>query len=186
MKVTAVLGGVAAFGVVYALAAQGVAQQYEERYQYERTHTETTTHTPAPPPAPPVVIERQQVQAPPVVIQQPSPPVVIERNQTQTVPVPQPVPVPQALREGQHVTLSGPIVAVDGSDLVLNANGQRVLIDTGDMRVNPVKDKDGPRLNAGDQITVHGKVDDINHSRVKIAADQIDVVARNNIPQSVR
>ena len=179
MKVTAVLGGVAAFGVVYALAAQGVAQQVEERYQYERTHTETTTSTPAPAPAAPVVIEKQ-VQAPPVVIEKQSPPVVIERNRTETVPV------PQAMREGQHVTLSGQIVTVDGSDLVLSANGQRVLVDTGDMHVNPIKDKDGPRLNAGDQITVHGKVDDINHTRVKIAADQIDVVARNNAPQSVR
>jgi len=178
MKVTAVLGGVAAFGVVYALASQGVAQQVEERYQYERTHTETTTSTPAPAPvAPPVVIEKQ-VQAPPVVIERQAPPVVVEKQTT--------VAVPQAMREGQHVTMSGRIVTIDGSDLVLEANGQRVLIDTDDMRVNPVKDKDGPRLNAGDQITVHGKVDDINHTRVKIAADQIDVVARNNAPQSVR
>jgi hypothetical protein len=181
MKVTTVLGGVAAFGVVYALASQGIAQQIEERYQYERTHTETTTHTPAPPPAPaaPVVIEKQ-VQAPPVVIEKQAPPVVIERNQTQTVPV------PQALREGQQVTMTGHILSVDGSDFVLEANGQRVLIDTDDMHVNPIKDKDGPRLNAGDQITVHGKVDDINHTRVKIAANQIDVVARSNAPQSVR
>ena len=178
MKVTAVLGGVASFGVVYALASQGVAQQVEERYQYERTHTETTTSTPAPAPvAPPVVIEKQ-VQAPPVVIERQAPPVVVEKQTT--------VAVPQAMREGQHVTMSGRIVTIDGSDLVLEANGQRVLIDTDDMRVNPVKDKDGPRLNAGDQITVHGKVDDINHTRVKIAADQIDVVARNNAPQSVR
>ena len=171
MKVTAVLGGVAAFGVVYALASQGVAQQVEERYQYERTHTETTTHAPAPAPvAPPVVIEKQ-VQAPPV---------VIEKQTTNTVAV------PQAMREGQQVTMTGRILTIDGSDFVLEANGQRVLIDTDDMHVNPIKDKDGPRLNAGDQITVHGKVDDINHTRVKIAANQIDVIARSNAPQSVR
>jgi hypothetical protein len=179
MKVTTVLGGLAAFGVVYALASQGVAQQVEERYQYERTHTETTTHTPAPAPAAPVVIEKQ-VQAPPVVIEKQAPPVVIEKQTTNTVAV------PQAMREGQHVTMSGRILSVDGSDLVLEANGQRVLVDTDDMHVNPIKDKDGPRLNAGDQITVHGKVDDINHSRVKIAANQIDVIARNSMPQSVR
>jgi hypothetical protein len=180
MKVTAVLGGVAAFGVVYALASQGVAQQVEERYQYERTHTETTTSTPAPAPvAPPVIIEKQ-VQAPPVVIEKQAPPVVIEKNTTNTVAV------PQAMREGQQVTMTGRILTIDGSDFVLEANGQRVLIDTDDMHINPIKDKDGPRLNAGDQITVHGKVDDINHTRVKIAASQIDVVARNNAPQSVR
>jgi hypothetical protein len=179
MKVTTVLGGVAAFGVVYALASQGIAQQIEERYQYERTHTETTTHTPAPAPAAPVVIEKQ-VQAPPVVIEKQSPPVVIEKQTTNTVPV------PQVLREGQNVTMTGRVLTVDGSDFVLEANGQRVLIDTDDMHVNPIKDKDGPRLNAGDQITVHGKVDDIDHTRVKIAANQIDVVARSNMPQSVR
>ena len=180
MKVTAVLGGVAAFGVAYGLASQSFAQQVEERYQYERTHTETTTHAPAPAPvAPPVVIEKQ-VQAPPVVIEKQAPPVVIEKQTTNTVAV------PQAMREGQQVTMTGRILTVDGSDFVLEANGQRVLIDTDDMHVNPIKDKDGPRLNAGDQITVHGKVDDINHSRVKIAANQIDVIARSNAPQSVR
>jgi uncharacterized protein YdeI (BOF family) len=178
MKVTAVLGGMAAFGVVYALAAQGVAQQIEERYQYERTHTETTTHTPAPPAAP-VVIEKQ-VQAPPVVIEKQSPPVVIERNQTQAVPV------PQAMREGQQVSLTGSIVEVDGDDdeLVLAHNGQRILVDTDDLSTNPVDD--GPRLRPGDQITVHGKVEDINHSRVKVTAKSIDVLGRNQAMQTVR
>ena len=77
-------------------------------------------------------------------------------------------------------------MVVDGSDLVIESAGQRVLIDTDDLHTDPVKDPNGPRLGAGDEITVHGKVADIDKKRVKIAASSIDLVARNSMPQTVR
>jgi len=173
-------------GTTAALAADPKYIE-EERYQYESTHTETTTHS-APPqvivqqPAPPVVV--QQPAQPPVVVQQRAQPPVIVQERTKEVPVPR--PVPQAIREGQDVTLSGRVTGVDGSDVLMNANGQNIRIDTGDMQMNPVKNPNGPRLAAGDQITVQGKVDDIDHERVKVEARSIQVVSRNTSSQTVR
>jgi len=173
MKVTAVLHGATALAICTAFATQGVAKELveEERIQIESTHTETPV--PAAPAAP-VVIERQ-TQAPPV---------VIEKQVEKTVPVP--VPQPLVIHEGQVVSMTGRIVALDGSDLVLNVNGQKVMVDTGDLRTNPVKDPNGPRLRPGDQVTVSGKVDDIDHSRVKLAARSLDVGTRVQAPQQVR
>lgn len=171
--------GGAALGLcaVFAMPSAVQAQVVEERYQIESTHTESTQRS-----APPPVVVQQS--APPIVVQQqpqPQPPVVVQER-TKEVPV----PVPQALREGQQVTLSGRIVNIDGDDLILDANGQTVRVDTDDLHMNPVKDPNGPRLTTGDQITVNGKVDDIDHKRVKVNAHSIQVVARNQPAQSVR
>jgi hypothetical protein len=183
MKIATLLGGVAALGLCAATTASFAKDpKYveEERYQIESTHTETTTHS-----APPQVVV-QQPAPPPVIVQQqrPAPPPVIVQERTKEVPVPK--PVPQAIHEGQDVTLSGRVTGIDGSDVLMDANGQVVRIDTGDMNMNPVKDPNGPRLSAGDQITVQGKVDDIDHERVKVEARSIQVVARNTAPQTVR
>ena len=186
MNMATILRGTAALclciGTTAALAKEPKYIE-EERYQYESTHTESTTHS-APPqivvqqPAPPVVV--QQPAQPPIVVQERAKPPVVVQERTKEVPV------PQAIHEGQEVTLSGRVTGIDGDDVLMEANGQPVRIDTGDMELNPVKDANGPRLAAGDQITVQGKVDDIDHHRVKVDARSIQVVARNTSPQTVR
>ena len=181
MKIaTAFATATAAFALGIGFAAPGFAQGKGKLLEEETIYIESTrtTQPSLPPPvviqqqSPPVVIEKQ---SPPVVIEKQSPPVVIERSIEKAAP--------QPIREGQLVTLSGRIIALDGDDFVIDANGTRVKVDTDDLKSDPV---DEGRLRAGDQVTVHGRVDYVDHSGVKLNAQSIDVAARSQAPQTVR
>jgi hypothetical protein len=190
MKIgTAFATATAAFALGIGFAAPGFAQGKGTLLEEETIYIESTrtTQPSLPPPvvvqqqAPPVVIERQappvviEKQSPPVVIEKQSPPVVIERSIERAAP--------QPIREGQLVSLSGRIIDIDGDDFTIDVNGTRVKVDTDDLRSDPI---DEGRLGRGDMVTVHGRVDYVDHSGVKLNAQSIDVAARSQTPQTVR
>ena len=64
------------------------------------------------------------------------------------------------LTDGESVTLTGTVQAIDGEELTLDAGLYNYTVDTGPLDYDPL-DNDGPqRITAGDRVTVYGRMDD--------------------------